>query len=403
MVKNCVGKVITAGKHGSGKTSLSMCLQQWQDHTWKSSDETIIINYSTWKLTDNHTVPVLDLGGHESYTQIARFFICDDESNITLLIHDIELVDHSEYDITFALMRDIYTHSPKCVILPVLTKTDTLGTEEVERRKDSFSEFMENCIEMELKGLKNSSKCKEIAPSIDSKKKVKLLRKSLRQIRERLRQKNIYVVSCKENFGLDRLRSDVIKIFRENEEFMSNKCYKLYQWILENCNKELPEGMLEDDTFSTITDSTTTTESSYESQIEHTALKYLKTDEIYQSYCELQNNGVKTQDMWNEFKKYMSFLHSRGLLLWFENLPQAKQVIFHDLNSFALLLEIVFNHHIAKDLEFKKLTPSQKKIINNSDKELKYHVTILKSEGILSTNLLRILLENVRLTDKMKQ
>ena len=67
LVETSTGRVLLCGKYLYGKSSLANSLLHDTPYTCRTDDRTRVLNYHSWKIDSDTTVPIFDLGGHVCY------------------------------------------------------------------------------------------------------------------------------------------------------------------------------------------------------------------------------------------------------------------------------------------------------------------------------------------------
>lgn len=414
LLETCVTKVLSAGCYKSGKTSLVRCLHKGKKYITKDDDRTIVVNYHAWPYSERNTIQIFDIGGHSSYVYSAHFFFDNKENNIVLLVHDITLIEDKDYKVTFRWLEDTCTHSPSCQILFVLTKIDKLESSCVLERKEIFAKRMIDSIEKELKSLDMNKKCKN----------VKMMKIKFLELKVKLEKREIYIVSCKQNIGVDILRK---KIMLTGEKTVIEKryivFYQMYGMLGLNKDKQ-DQNETRDPNLRELYESQTPVVSDVKPKAKQVPPKnteidleqeshnsnadllsfgfesdeeiscadwYTETEQALERYSMLTRKEVDVK-LKNDFENCLTCLHSLGLLFWFKKVPSLRKFIFNDLNYFILLIQSVFNHNIENDIDFNSLTWKQRKEMKFDKKKFAAQISKLKTSGKLSKDLLKVFL-----------
>jgi hypothetical protein len=103
-------------------------------------------------------------------------------------------------------------------------------------------------------------------------------------------------------------------------------------------------------------------------------------------------NCVINDELRDELKMYLIMLHNRGLILYFFEIEELKDIIFNEIGEFALVFKQLFVHnHNFGIFAFKSLDKSVKGKSNITKSIHKDFIKKLEREGMMA----RLLLENI--------
>ncbi|XP_013379138.1 malignant fibrous histiocytoma-amplified sequence 1 homolog [Lingula anatina] len=328
-VESCRLQLNLLGETGSGKTSLARSLRRGIPVLTDVADRTRVVEQSLWEIEGNISFNINDFGGHEVYRVGHRIFIS--QNSIVLVTFDLSTYDprsSSYFRQHIGVWIDmVQSHNPGVTIALVgthLDKTDEVTSKAVcasvqeviesERikRQDWFTEQARE-LQVRIHALQ---KDKNEVLTLAYKRKIEALNKRRGQNQSRI-YPHIFMVSSKTQAGFGDLKDYLSAQAKERSVTLPKTWHEAAKTIY----------------------------AKKESKTENTLCwDNVKQDVVY------ANNTAKY--IWskirgrtdNNVNAILSFLSSRGDVIWYPNNPILSNIIFHRQEVLADLLKAILSH-----------------------------------------------------------
>lgn len=411
---------------------------QGRPYTAHIDDRTVVADLSHWAPPGKEKMifTFVDCGGHRSYRTTGQYFIRNSTNNVVVLCHDISVDELGE---SFAWIKMVYTGSPRCHILIVLTKVDVTEAELAGMKKDYFIKHFIEYIEEETVTLRKFIKRAEKAKNYLKINQLKELEKKYSWLIKNSR-KIVIATSCKEGYieSVEPLTEALIKLAEDDDNMvlLPEDMKLLYIHIgkrgakpptvksstSDRTNEEIPANRKLSITASEASSNKpfqlrtaqpanvdsgngdTLTAIELDSPIEKSHISrsfeadpYLDFDDVILVYERiLQKLCLATDDMEKKLKNSLTCLHFHSLLMYFLGGAELEKVVFHDMGTVMSILTSVFHHKVPEFLEMATNDSARHEMLLNEhfdNNEVEFEQDRkLSKQGLFSTALVGYLL-----------
>ncbi|XP_019614112.1 PREDICTED: malignant fibrous histiocytoma-amplified sequence 1 homolog [Branchiostoma belcheri] len=363
-------KVVVLGETMAGKTSLVQTLNSGKSTLTEEEDRTHCVEITQWAPTDNITFEVYDFGGHDMYHLTHQLFLT--QGALNLLTVNLQEYRCSEECYTQAVgfwLDTLNARVPGAVVTIVGSKMDLCSSTEIEKKTKDIQErftqqhaFWQRTIQQQIDKLQGSANGGtdrgEIAQQIER----------TRQLLTRpLRLTGVHCVSSAEpSSGLDSLVAHIMDTTNNTDLFPTLRRILPKTWVeFERLLRNLRDKGTEEHQSAEST--------SYgETQTTHSNdLKWLTREECLQQG---QLAGLTA----DRLESVLSYLQQVGTILRYTDIPELKDLIFHDPSGLIDVMKELFHHDLMK--VFKNTNPRLKDFSNTKLKKVRKN---LSSRGFL--------------------
>ncbi|KAK3732553.1 hypothetical protein QZH41_017848, partial [Actinostola sp. cb2023] len=426
--KTIYQKLVFLGNVRAGKSSLTKTMIQGSSHLSEDSERTIVLDKILWTPEENLSLQVYDFGGSEWYCVVQHFFL-EKNSLVCLVISLTDYTEETYIDCVEKWLKIIQARAPGANLFVVTTHTDEVPSQEVLTKKSSILELMHTREQLEVSHINEEItrlqvRGKEAATAIDR------LNKSLNN--RLVLPNNVYAVSSKTLANIDQLKGHLLKTAKEvggiiptswlrlydklhSSELSRNKSFLTFQDVVQ-MEKETNEDFQARNVLSP---------STYRKHLPlklHHSLNKPRTVTFLSDHFsrplptendekrtlhrmltipdEMNDHGRRTScltsSLNNRLQNILSFFHSIGDVLWYEGNPEIRDFVFHKQAFIIDLLKCIF----SENPENVPIVPTCLKR-GITSKSLERAKEDLRLKGIMSVELLKGMLDHLKLNDKL--
>ena len=339
--------VVLLGSTTAGKTSLIKSLIAQKSVLTKEKNRTIAVDEETWKLMGDLHFHIIDFGGHDVYELVYPIFLKDREASIIIAV---DLSTISDANIEQNLFKWLHTvlslTGDSSEIIVVGTKSDKCSDEPEKMAyvRKSISEWIDKTLKHANDLLKSKEFPEHKRLSIEHFKKM-----AGQEIRS-------FATSSFSWSGLDKLKKVLLNQSREKVVKLPGSWFDLYKKLSDLKSSTISEG-------------------------------YLHIEKI-PNLCEKLTSVTITS--------CLSYLHQRGMVLWYGKEPQIRNYVFYDITFIISILKRLLSHNLKQNYD-KRLC----KVHFKTKHEQNNAVDEFVENGLASQNLLKCILEDFVHTDEM--
>jgi GTPase SAR1 family protein len=418
--------LLVAGQQGHGKSSLVGCLVNYRSLINAPDDRTRLVNIFTLRISAKESIPVYDVGGHESYNLTWHILNRNAKGNTVLIAHSLEC---TEYDLTFKWMNDSLLRSPNNSHKFVLTKADQVKNSVrhlyIEKFvRASYSYMLRQCQILEQKIIKQKNENKESV--------LKAFQNLGKELQKGEEGNAIFVTSCIDYNTVKQLRENIVQHMKLSYVQLPELAHQLYGDLgylgLKNQSENKKTSTVEHQSFPiTSTDTSSCSEEDGSSETTETTeiktsnqtiatsaivdttseitrdeskdnfernkiilkpLNYVKFEKALAVLKELKKCEAITDDLRKELLEYLKLLHKNGLIIYYYNIPELQGYIFNNLGEFASMFKFLFRHDLT-EYRYEEIDDSLKGPEYITKTSLNDDIEQLTSKGIMSNLIMK--------------
>eukprot|EP00058_Branchiostoma_floridae_P015698 XP_002601186.1 hypothetical protein BRAFLDRAFT_75631 [Branchiostoma floridae] len=346
-------KVVVLGEKMAGKTSLVQTLQMGESTLTRYEDRTHCVEITQWAPDDNITFEVYDFGGHDVYHLTHQFFLTPDA--LSLLLVNLETYSCTEQSYTEAVgiwIDTLNARVPGAVVTLVGSKEDRCRPNDVKTKTSNIQERIKQQMALWERNLKQRIKTLESLQKMhkgDSSKSVEDITQQLTHANRLLSQRlhidgDVHCVSVKPKFRLSsmfsssshiKLKYFILETARNTTLFPTLRTILPKTWVdfeqslrIEG-SKRAPEKAAKNETGS----------SGESSPLENIQQSWLTTADCARIG---QLAGLSS----DRLESVLSYLQQVGTILRYTDIPELKDLIFHDPPALVEIFKDLFHHDI---------------------------------------------------------
>ena len=338
LVKCSVLSVQILGKTSAGKSSLIHTLKKGESHLVDPTDRTVVVDTVEVK-QEEALIQFTDFGGHDIYELTCSLFMKSRHQTTFIAVKLSEYSEETHDELVTKWLSTALTHMNGGQIHIVVTQVDLCEEEEVTSKMSILGQ--------------NISKWMESEQNYKMKINKELLTKKTSDFKfENIR---FFLTSSANMQGMDKLKKFLFDQAQINKLSLPSHWSKMYAKLL---------GMKSTDKI------------------------YIKMDEAYSIFKKSLSIVRKLSSTKKDPEHCLDFLHSIGMLLWYKDNDNLRDVVFHNMSAVVEILQELFHHNLCEHLKYDG-TEHGKFIGTRTqyDSEL----TSFHQTGILSENLLNCL------------
>ncbi|XP_035697810.1 uncharacterized protein LOC118430883 [Branchiostoma floridae] len=354
-------KVVVLGDTMAGKTSLVQTLQRGESTLTKEEDRTHCVEITQWAPDDNITFEVYDFGGHDVYHLTHQFFLT--QGALNLLTVDLQTYNCTEQRYTEAVgfwLDTLNTRVPGAVVTIVGSKMDECSSAEIEEKTRDIRKRYEKqqlswkrSMEWHIQKLGNDIDRSD-APKVGGQKELKKQLEHTQSLLERpLRLVGMYCVSSVEPTSrLDSLRSHLLESANNTSLFPILRRILPGTWVdfEQQIHKLRDKGTEREKLYSWKTTGSDDDDTS--SDDDDMSSLHLQSDRErdkkpkWMTWAFCSDLAGLTAD---RLEPVLSYLQQVGTILRYTDIPELKELVFHDPPALIELFKDLF-HHDTKEL-----------------------------------------------------
>ncbi|XP_078616534.1 uncharacterized protein LOC144884871 [Branchiostoma floridae x Branchiostoma japonicum] len=333
-------KVVVLGETMAGKTSLVQTLRSGESTLTEVEDRTHCVEITQWAPDDNITFEVYDFGGHDVYHLTHQFFLTQDALNLLTLDLQAYTCTEQRYTKVVGFWLDtLNARVPGAVVTIVGSKTDMCSKVEIEEKtKDIQERFThqydtwQRSIERQIKKLQND---KAAEGGTDQWEVEQQLERTRQLLTRPLRLTGVCCVSSAESkSGLDSLRRHILET--ANNKTMCPILRRILPRTWVDFEQQLLDLRYSDTAVYQLAGSTTH-DYPLVLRVQSNKSKWLTRNECLRQG---QLAGLTV----DRLEPVLSYLQQVGTILRYTNIPELKDLIFHDPPSIIELFRDLFHH-----------------------------------------------------------
>ncbi|XP_019627980.1 PREDICTED: uncharacterized protein LOC109472615 isoform X1 [Branchiostoma belcheri] len=363
-------KVVVLGKKMAGKTSLVQTLNRGQSSLTENEDRTHCVEITQWAPEDNITFEVYDFGGHDVYHLTHQFFLTQSALNLlTVNLHEYRCTEQSYTEAVGFWLDTLNARVPGAVVTLVCSKTDMCSDTEIEEKTRDIQvrfsqqhDLWKRTIQQQMKKLESNRATNEGTDQGEIERQLERTRDLLTRP---LRLTGAYCVSSAEpTSGLDKLKSHILKTANNTSLFPSLRRILPRTWV------EFDQH-LRDMRGNGTEEYQSARSTSQVGPVQSIKSKWLTREECLQQG---QLAGLTA----DRLEPVLSYLQQVGTILRYTDIPELKDLVFHDPSGLIDVMKELFHHDLKK--VFTKKNPRLKGFSNTYLKKIQKN---LWSQGFL--------------------
>ena len=326
------------GPTTAGKSSIMKSLMEGKAVLVHIDDCTQVADIQTLEITPQDSIQLFDHGGHDIYRITSPIFIVP--NGTVALVHDISQVGENRVDDTTAILRHALAYHPENQVHLVLTHTDVVSTDDVQKNRDFIEANVHACIDQEIQSLKRPIEEDEARKQL------------VAQLQKQKDNMEVFLVSSKTFEGMENLKEFLTKVTSQNQVSLPEKWVKFYKLMLKQQQN------------------------------------FFKITELQQLFKELYYKGTRMfqqEKIKKKFRSALEYYRAAGHVLHFPDNPVLGEYVFHNKDFLLRLLQSCFHHNLKDATNFGDLMQTMNP--SNIDLMLRQY----DEEGLLAIELLRFL------------
>ncbi|CAH1239277.1 MFHAS1 [Branchiostoma lanceolatum] len=424
-------KIVVLGEKMAGKTSLVRTLRMGESTLTEEADRTHCVEITRWAPDDNITFEVYDFGGHDVYHLTHQFFLTQDALNVlTVNLNTYSCTEQCYTEAVGFWLNTLNARVPGAVITIVGSKSDRVSSEEVKEKtrdiKERFTRQQQTwprTIQQQITNLENILAGVKAQAETDHEEVKQQLQRTRQLLTRPLRFTGVCCVSSAEpTSGLDTLKSHILDTANNSELFPTLRRVLPRTWVdFEQQLRELRDkgtkkhdsyeitmsdnddsftekhdssAIENDDSSSNNDDSSTDDEDSStddddSSNDDRDTTLDFETDEKpkWMTRTDCLQRGQLVGLTADRLEPVLSYLQQVGTILRYTNIPELKDLVFHDPSGLIYVIKELF-HHDLKEV-FSNKYPRLKGFSNTKLKKIRKD---LSSRGYLPKEIVIALL-----------
>ncbi|XP_019639911.1 PREDICTED: malignant fibrous histiocytoma-amplified sequence 1-like isoform X2 [Branchiostoma belcheri] len=353
-------KVVVLGETMAGKTSLVQTLESGESTLTEEEDRTHCVEITQWAPDDNITFEVYDFGGHDVYHLTHQFFLTPDAFHLLLVNLQEYSCNEESYKKHVGFWLDtLNAHVPGAVVTIVGSKMDMCSEAEINGKVKDIEEKFQQQIDTwksntqrQIKKLEERSKEDKSKEEQREIKQQLELTKSLPKCQLRFTDKNVHCISSAKPSGLDTLRNHILESANNTKLFPKLRKILPRTWVdFEQQMHELRDKGTEKPEI-TSGDGDDLSGDGDDSSFDNKDLSTLnpqsdkKSTWLTQADClQLGQLAGLTSD---RLEPVLSYLQQVGTILRYTDIPELKDLVFHDPPALIEIFKDLFHHDVEK-------------------------------------------------------
>ncbi|CAH1225797.1 MFHAS1 [Branchiostoma lanceolatum] len=317
-------KMVLLGSPFAGKTSLCHALMEEKSRLTKEKDRTHCMDVKLWQADRELQLEVYDFGGHKVYDFVHQFFLSPLAMNV--LTVDLERYQPAEFErMVGKWAKALNAHTPGAVIRVVGTHVDRCSPKDVRL------------------------KCEDICDQLhrDKKKQDQIIQDQMKTIEDVISDSSVIDVDHPLH-GVTRER--MLKRYHKLRAMLQSQ--PKLQWCvapvssadplkgIEDLKKELVSLALNKDVFPALRRVLPETWVNLEQRL----LAERKKSTLWLAWEEVETLGRETGLSPDRLHPAVAYLHKRGVVLHFHDIPDLNNVVFHNPARLTDILKQLYHH-----------------------------------------------------------
>ena len=324
------------GPTTAGKSSIMKSLMEGKAVLVHIDDRTQVADIQTLEITPQDSIQLFDHGGHDIYRITSPIFIVP--NGTVALVHDISQVGENRVDDTTAILRHALAYHPENQVHLVLTHTDVVSTDDVQKNRDFIEANVHACIDHEIQSLTRPIEEDEARKQL------------VAQLQKQKDNMEVFLVSSKTFEGMENLKEFLTKVTSQNRVSLPEKWVKFYKLMLKQQKN------------------------------------FFQITELQQLFKELFFKGTQMfqqEKIKKKFRSALEYYRAAGHVLHFPDNPVLAEYVFHNKDFLLRLLQSCFHHNLKDATNFGDLVQTMN--VSNINLMLQQY----DEEGLLAIELLR--------------
>ncbi|XP_078616419.1 uncharacterized protein LOC144884811 [Branchiostoma floridae x Branchiostoma japonicum] len=356
-------KVVALGETMAGKTSLVQTLHSGESALTRYEDRTHCVEITQWTSDDNITFEVYDFGGHDVYHLTHQLFLTQGALNlVTVNLHTYNCTPQRYTETVGFWLDTLNARVPGAVVTIVGSKSDRLDDEERdEKTRDIRERFTQQqrtwqqSIQKQLIKLQNA---KAAERETDQWEVLQQLERTRQLLTRPLRLTGVCCVSSAEpTSGLGTLRTHIVESANNAELFPMLRIILPQTWVkFEQGLRDLRGGGTQRGGIRELTgfdslghdqddQSPKDMEQRLRKRVEWKrrvqGTKWLTREE-----CLMVEDSLFSDE--NRLEPVLSYLQQVGTILRYTDIPELKELVFHDPSGLIEVTKELFHHDLMK-------------------------------------------------------
>ena len=326
------------GPTTAGKSSMMKSLIEGKSILVHIDDRTQVADIKTWEITAEDSIQMFDHGGHDIYMITSPMFIVP--NSFIMLVHDISQVSDTRVADATAILRHALAYHPENQVHLVLTHTDVVSTDNMQKNRDFIKNKVHACIDQEIDSLTHTAEKDQDKSRLSA------------QLQKQKDNMEIFLLSSKTCDGMGNLKKFLIKVTAEKRVSLPTKWVQFYKLML-NQNKN-----------------------------------FFKVTELQQLFKTLFFKGkqfFQQSLIMRKFTSALKYYHAAGHVLYFPDNHVLEDYVFHKKDFLLKIAQSCFHHNLKDATDFCDLL--QRTEVSHLDLMLKQY----NEEGLMAIELLQFL------------
>ena len=350
IVKQSLLSVQVLGKTGAGKSSLIRTLKEGRPHLVEAADRTVVAD--TVEIQhDNTLLQITDFGGHDIYELTCPLFLRASNSTTFIAVKLSEYCEENHDELVTKWLATALTHMRNGHVCIVATQVDLCDEDEAQRKMEMLKLKVSKWMDEEIKYIEKLNE-----PSDSSEPRHQIKKDCI----------TFLMTSSKTMKGMEDLKAYLSQRGDGSKLALPTHWSKMYRKLL---NKQDEEE------------------------------RYLKLEAAYSMFKKSLpvTRRVALIGSQDDFELCLHLLHDMGMLIWYHDNANLKDVVFHKIPFIVTVFKCLFRHNLCQHLSLSYETYGK---FIETEVQFETDKSQFCQTGILSQKLLKCVWEPINLQEE---
>ena len=325
------------GPTTAGKSSIMKSLIEGKAVLVHIDDRTQVADIQTLEITPQNSIQLFDHGGHDIYKITSPIFIVP--NGTVALVHDISKVGENRVDDTTAILQHALAYHPENQVHLVLTHTDVVSADDVQKNRDFIEAKVHACIDQEIQSL--------IRPIEEDEARNQLVA----QLKKQKDNMEVFLLSSKTFEGMDNFKEFLAKMTEQKRVSLPEKWVQFYKLMLNQ---------------------------------KRNFFKITELQKLFQQLYFKRTNIFQPGKIMKKFRSALEYYRAAGHVLYFSDNPVLEDYVFHNKDFLLQMTQSVFHHNLKNATDFSDLRQT-------TSVSIELMLQQYDEEGLLAIELLQFL------------
>ena len=325
------------GPTTAGKSSIMKSLIEGKAVLVHIDDRTQVADIQTLEITPQNSIQLFDHGGHDIYKITSPIFIVP--NGTVALVHDISKVGENRVDDTTAILQHALAYHPENQVHLVLTHTDVVSADDVQKNRDFIEAKVHACIDQEIQSLTRPIEEDEARNQL------------VAQLKKQKDNMVVFLLSSKTFEGMDNFKEFLAKMAEQKRVSLPEKWVQFYKLMLNQ---------------------------------KRNFFKITELQKLFQQLYFKRTNIFQPGKIMKKFRSALEYYRAAGHVLYFSDNPVLEDYVFHNKDFLLQMTQSVFHHNLKNATDFSDLRQT-------TSVSIELMLQQYDEEGLLAIELLQFL------------